>query len=193
MSVFISKLSTVSKRALHKLADNLRDGGPQAPDTLARTINGPSGDIPPDNDMANKMRKIHAFRTITTILAHIQQERPFAVSNEKRLEEDRELKISNALATLAIADHDAVAVVTKRNPENLQVIACTQLSGDENPTVAPSEPSSFPGMLNLLFTKNFRKHDDPLSRDPTIDDAMVLAGIEIEGYKKLEEYLDKSL
>src|SRR5277367_6794854 len=47
-------------------------------------------------------RNILAFRTITTIFAHIQQERPFKFSlNNSKISgaQQRELKISNALRT----------------------------------------------------------------------------------------------
>src|SRR5271156_2419203 len=82
-------------------------------------------------------RNILAFRTITTILAHIQQERPFKFSlNNSKISgaQQRELKISNAFANLAITNYDVVAVTTVQSPDELNVIACSHSdSNDESP------------------------------------------------------------
>ncbi|KAF8809713.1 hypothetical protein BYT27DRAFT_7024111, partial [Phlegmacium glaucopus] len=60
---------------------------------------------------------ILAFRTITMLLAKIQQERPLIVSNALDnntldLNAKEELRISNAFANLAVTDTAIVALAT---------------------------------------------------------------------------------
>lgn len=83
----------------------------------------------------------------------------------------KELKISNAVSTLAVADHDIVAVATKRSPDTLEVIACIRRDS-ETPSI--SDPKSA----------------IPI-RDPTIIDATIPAGLEPDDDEGLMEYLKK--
>jgi len=140
----------------------------------------PSKDIP---------RNILAFHTITKLLSQIQQERVFQVSQpEPKLQrqERLELKISNAFSTLAVIEHEVVAVVTKRTPEVLNIIACTQTSISEDPFIAPS---------HLLVTQNYhRSGAQPAihpTREPTIADARILAGIDLVDDETLKHQVDE--
>jgi hypothetical protein len=108
------------------------------------------------------------------MLAHIQQERPFKIADLKIPEEhSRELKISNALANVAVAEHDIVAVATVRSAEEVKVIACTQSSNDRS---SPSQSSSIlQRCLGFLITKNPRRDegrengDDGRQNCPVVD------------------------
>jgi hypothetical protein len=103
--------------------------------------NNPSRDsIPlPTSPLKDIPRNILAFRTITKLLSEIRQEREFQVSysEAKLLPRDcLELKLSNAFSTIAVIEHD-VAVVTKCTRKMLKVIACTQISINEDPLITP--------------------------------------------------------
>jgi hypothetical protein len=148
----------------------------------------------------SKDRKILAFRTITSILSMIQQERPFKVSNELPTnlnpQDRQELKISNAVCNLAIVDNDITAVVTKRCDESLAVIACTHLPRHESSFISSQPPLkiAMARLWELLITKNFRR-DDPKSptweKDPTIIDAKMPPGLESDDDDAINEYLEK--
>lgn len=144
-------------------------------------------------------RKILAFRTITSILAIIQQERPFKVSNELPTDmkplDRQELKISNAVCNLAIADKDIIAVVTKPGDDSLAVIACAHLPRNESSFISSQSPlkMAMARLWQLLITKNFRR-DDPKSStweiDPTIIDAKIPPGLDSDDDEALNEYLE---
>jgi len=150
----------------------------------------PSEDILP--------RNILAFRTITSILHLIQQERPFKVSDDLAMDmspmERQELKISNAVSNLAIANNDITAVVTKRCPDTLVVIACTHLSNHESSFISPQPPTAISRIFQYLFTKNFRR-DDPKSptwdKDPTIINAIIPLGLKPDDDEALKKYLEE--
>ena len=152
----------------------------------------PSKDIIP--------RKILAFRTITSILAMIQQEQPFKVSNELPMDmkpQDRqELKISNAVCNLAITDKDITTVVTKHDDNSLAVIACTHLPRNESSFISLQSPLKMvmARFWQLLITKNFHR-DDPKSStweiDPTIIDAKIPPGLESDDGEALNKYIEK--
>jgi hypothetical protein len=126
-------------------------------------------------------RDILAFRTITTILARIQQERPFKISltdSEILPAQQKELKISNALANLAVANHDVVAVATVQSPEELNVVACPRSdSVDQSPpSPSPNASSRFWNLSDwkLIFSRNPRNDDDELKDLPVVRDAEAL-------------------
>jgi hypothetical protein len=152
----------------------------------------PSKDILP--------RNILAFRTITTLLALIQQERPFKVSDESVMEMDQlerqELKISSAFSNLAVTDNDIVAVVTKSSPETLAVIVCTRLSNHESSFISPQSIPKNPlsRIWHFLVTKNFRRDDSKSTwvTDPTIFDPEIPDGFKTDDDETLKSvYLDK--
>src|SRR5277367_2334924 len=126
---------------------------------------------PQPNDIP---RNILAFRTITTMLARIQQERPFKFSlNNSKISgaQQRELKISNAFANLAVTDYDVVAVATVQSPDELNIVACSSDSSDESPP-SPS-PSGLSRCLNFFFAKNPR--NDESDDCPVVVDAKPFA------------------
>jgi hypothetical protein len=202
---------------LFKNSDNPCDDGQGVLDDTPSN-NNPSGDAdiplndPPPHNVPSDFnniplhrsllngvpRNILAFRTITTMLTQIQQNRPFKISDIVGMSdmERQELKISNAISTVAVANHDIVAVVAKRAPKKLEVTACTHAQSDsENPVTLPSlTPSIMSRTWQLLFTKNFRR-DDPKPAipilDPIIIDATIPAGLEQDDDEGLRQYLER--
>src|SRR5277367_1787639 len=128
-------------------------------------------------------RNILAFRTITTMLAHIQQERPFKIllkDSKISAEQQMELKISNALANLAVADVDVVAVATEHSQKELNIVACHHSESDDESPPSPSE-NGICRYWNLLFTKNPRREEDRgdnFRKSPAIVDAKALDGLD---------------
>ena len=110
------------------------------------------------------------------MLASIQQGRPFKFSPEDSkisTPERAELKISNALANLAIADHDIVAVATVRSAEELNVIACSHSESNDKSPLSPSPKLPSHNWWNLIFAKNPRSHD---KRDTSKNVPFILDG-----------------
>jgi hypothetical protein len=133
---------------------------------------------PQPNDIP---RNILAFRTITTILARIQQEQPFNFSlkdSEILQAQQQELNISNALANLAVADHDIVAVATVQSPEELNVVVCSHSDSIDQspPSPSPNASSRFWNLSDwkLIFSRNPRNDDDELKDLPVVRDAEAL-------------------
>jgi hypothetical protein len=151
---------------------SLKDSQAQATDRASPSPSRSNDDIP---------RNILAFRTITTMLASIQQGQPFKFSlNDSKLSaaQQQELKISNALANLAIADHEIVAVATAQRAEELSVFACSPSeSNDKSPPPKPLLAPQPDSWLKFIVSKNPRKDDKREdSKDyPLIYDAKVLA------------------
>lgn len=116
--------------------------------------------LPHDRDAPSEgiPQNILAFRTITTLLEIIQQERPFKVIDDERKLSDsdrRELKLSSAFSTVAVANHEVVAIVAKQCPGKLEVMACNYDSTNQQ-TIEPPQPSSNSTFsFAVLFTKNF--------------------------------------
>src|SRR5277367_7020634 len=128
-------------------------------------------------------RNILTFRTITTMLARIQQERPFKISlkDSKIIQEQQnELKISNALANLAVTDVDVVAVATEHSPKELNIVACHYSESDDESPPSPSK-NGLSRYWNFLFTKNPRRDEDRgdnFKKSPAIVDAKALDGLD---------------
>src|SRR5277367_1110328 len=126
---------------------------------------------PQPNDIP---RNILAFHTITTMLARIQQERPFKISlNNSKISgaQQRELKISNAFAYLAVTNYDVVAVATVQSPDELNVVACSHSDSNDESPPSPSQ-SGLSRCLNFFFAKNPR--DDESNDCPVVVDAKAL-------------------
>ena len=175
----------------------------QAQHTQGILNNNPPGDTPPSNPRTTGESKdipknILAFRTITTLLERIQQERKFKVfPPKKHPQPDRlELKISNAFSTIAVMDNEIVAIVTKRTPEVLKITACTQTPANEDPVITPTQPGLTSQIWHLLVTQNYRwdgedetiKH--PIGK-PAIDDAKTLADLRFADDDALKRWVDK--
>ena len=100
-----------------------------------------------------------AFRTITTLLARIQQQSSTSddTLHPDTEEERRELSILNALATVIVmGKNGVVAAAATRHSENgeLGVLACQQLNLNNE---ASTSTSSRPTLLHFFINKNPRK------------------------------------
>lgn len=161
----------------------------------------PPGDIPSNilfhNSSSNDVpRNILAFRTITAILAQLQPKQEFKDSESYRQPElspmDRQaVRISDALANLAITEHDVVALATERTSRNLTVLAYASTIPKEETTPNKESPKEErPFLFRFLFTKNFRRKETapiPSITYPIIVDAMKPEGM---GSLMLPEYLE---
>ena len=111
-----------------------------------------------------------AFQLITKLLRQIPQNQLFlSVDNLKDnnnwdTKDRHEVRISDAFAHLAIADHGAVAIATNHQftlegPPNLAVIACATL-----PTSGSTKPTPNVGILskmqNIMLAENPRYDDN---------------------------------
>lgn len=179
--------------------NNLNASGGSGQTGIPTNSNIPSH-ISPSKDILP--RNILAFRTISTFLGLIQQERPFKVSDsttDLSQIDRRELKISNAVATLAVADNDITAVITKRWADTLEVITSTGPTphsddDSEKPCIESKSNNIFSRVWELMVNKNYRR-DDPkppvCDRDPTIINATIPNGLEPDDDEGLKDYLDK--
>jgi hypothetical protein len=155
--------------------------------------NNPSRDTPPTVPLLTSPsqeipRNILAFRTITKLLSQIQQEREFQVlyteptlSSKDRLE----LRLSNAFSTVAVIEHEVIAVVTKPTRESLQVTACTQTSINQGPLITPLPSGALSQAWHLLVNQNYRRGE------PTISEARILAGIDFLDDEMLNLHVDE--
>jgi hypothetical protein len=119
---------------------------------------------PPPSDKASSNTipaNILAFRTITSLLSQLPRTNPLQpIDNLKDQiwdpSERQEIKISDAFAHLAVAQHDVAALVTSRGSHDgmLHLLTCTQ-----DPPVEELQPISKPtGLIekiwHLMFTRN---------------------------------------
>ena len=165
--------------------------------------NNPSRDtppsLPPTCPSEHIPRNILAFRTITKLLSQIQQEKAFQVSRlEAKLPKPHqrlELRLSNAFATIAVIEHEIVAVVTKRTPESLKVFACPQTPINDGPPITPLRSRLLSQIWHLLITQNYRRSDlQPAilsTKEPTIGDVRIVTNIDLDDDKKLKLYVDE--
>ena len=76
--------------------------------------------------------------------------------------EREELRISNSFCTVAVADHDIIAVATKTHP-GVSIFTCNH----------PTDETDFPLQVSIsqpwdfLFTKNYRR-SDPKPQNPIV-------------------------
>jgi len=144
-------------RVISQLFPKERDSLPKpSRDTTASIAqNPPLNDIP---------RNILAFRTITKLLSLIQQERAFrALQTTAKGNQRLQLKLTNALSTLAVIEHEVVAVVNNLNCGMLDLIAYVEPS-NKNPRTTPSESST--RHWKVLFSQNYRFRDPNLNSPP---------------------------
>jgi hypothetical protein len=165
--------------------------------------NNPSRDTPPTVPLLTSPsqeipRNILAFRTITKLLSQIQQEREFQVLyTEPTLpSKDRlELRLSNAFSTVAVIEHEVIAVVTKPTHESLQVTACTQTSINQGPLITPLPSGALSQAWHLLVNQNYRRGGAKTgihpTGEPTISEARILAGIDFLDDEMLNLHVDE--
>ena len=135
---------------------------------------------------------ILAFRTITMLIANIQQEKPLIFfNNEAPTDGDSDvLQLANAFANLAITNHGTIALTTRICKDELQVIACTT-HDDNNQLMHQSPPSKVSNIWNMLFSPNPRR--DGLTSDkayPTIVDTTVPSGVDPSDNVTLLRYIE---
>ena len=167
---------------LHRVSQNFNKS--DSPPEPSRDTTAGIARNPPLNGIP---KNILAFRTITKLLSLIQQERAFRAL-QPRSEDNRrlELKLINALATVAVIEHEVVAVVNNinsgtldrdsdkldrdsdkldrdsdkldRDSNKLDLLVSVEPSNDENLCILPSEPPA-PYHWRVLLSKNFRFSD----------------------------------
>jgi hypothetical protein len=190
-------------QARHTMQDIPKNGDP-SPDT-------PPGIPLPTSPPDGVPRNILAFRTITKLLSLIQQEQAFRVNRENSLADDQQLALSTAFATIAVIDHEIVAVLTKITYEEIEVVCAAQTSiGDTSIEATPIEATPIEGrsiksalMRSFAFivTKNPRKDESrkdeppiPQTGGPTIshvDDAGSVPGIDLNNNEILKVWVDE--
>jgi hypothetical protein len=146
-------------------------------------------------------RNILAFRTITKLLAKIQQEQSFQVSSKERLPlqsaERQELLLSNAFSTVANMDNDVVAVVTRHTSgQILDDATCTTENFiNEEPLITPPPSTLVSQVWHLVVTRNYCwdeiKPATILPVDPVIGDARILAEIGLVEDEALKLIVDQ--
>ena len=130
------------------------------------------------------------------MLSHIQQEQPFQVSWDKPPPADKEeLSLSTAFATIAVIDHEIVAVVTKHNCDKVEVVLSPQIP-IKDPSTNPS--SWMQRGFKFFVTRNPRLNDPPSTilptDEPTIsraDNAGILPGIYLDDNVMLKTWIDQ--
>lgn len=194
------------------------DTPPENVQTLEDTIqNDDSRDIPPsstsEEEEKDVPRNILAFRTITKMLEAIQQQRFAFEASPADLDlteaERSELRISNAFATLAVIEHEVVAVATIRRIK-LEVLVSIHTNNSNNlykslkqSGSAPPPPSN--KYLDHLCAQNFRQTRPLSAVSPTEKpvvfaakelalrdlDAKTMAAFTLEGDQAIGEYADE--
>ena len=127
----------------------------------------------------NKLDRILAFRSITSLAAIIQQHPYNHFSNpssnvteqiDQHPNKRRHLIISVAFSILAALEYEVVAVVAKMmRGEEMQVIVCSNLSSDKERPFLQMLWDTIKGIPRFLFTENHRPSDkDKKNLYPTI-------------------------
>jgi hypothetical protein len=204
MASFRRRLVTGLQRALSKDNEDVQNAELQQgtldpslnPSATTSHIPHKSSSVSPDSrgtvSQSNDIPKnILAFRLITKMLQWIPQTNPFVSTdnlgddNNWMSSDRQEVRISDAFAHLAIAEHGCVAIATNRQirhssesepdltlkePKNLGIIACATPSGitsSEGSMKATPNIGFFDKMWNIMLTKNAR-NDDPICLQPLI-------------------------
>lgn len=124
---------------------------PPSSNDSSNTSYDPSSDDIPKN--------ILAFRSITMLLDYVRERRYNALEDEHQLSHDerRELRICTAFSTIAVINHEVVAVVASRHHGKLEVMVCANISDDQNQQlIQPQAPGKLQSLLQYLFTQNYR-------------------------------------
>lgn len=153
-------------------------------------------------------RKILAFRTNTYLISRMREKQEHQLPEDTQSQPSKGdrliLKVANAFATVAVIQHEIIAVVTNRSDkETLKVIVSSHPSHEDiyvHPSLAPPPPKvpNFKRSLNLKFLQfavasNTRKDErvslDP--REPVITDVEILAGLQLENDKAIQAYAEE--
>ncbi|KJA15035.1 hypothetical protein HYPSUDRAFT_59042 [Hypholoma sublateritium FD-334 SS-4] len=137
-------------------------------------------------------RQILAFRTITLLLSQLQKNQnlpyePYKMSPQ----ESREAKIADAFAHVATAQHDVIAISTRRTPSDLNVVAITEnQDGTSTPDIPPAKLTPIFG--RFCFTKNsWSREPDPAMRNSSAFPRIVAVTPIVLGSQTLEAYLEE--
>ena len=102
----------------------------------------------------------------------------------------QEVRILDALAHLAIIDHEVVALATERTSEKMTVLACASV-----PEVPPEKPPQTEGymdqIISFLMMKNPRADDPPTDPVVTYPNIISASPPEDMGSRTLRDYLQK--
>jgi len=183
------------------LAGNLGFGGNSSiPPTHTDTpTDNPANNAP--NSPHGLPKNILAFRTITTLLARIQQENPLAqtyteLDNLAVVDSDKEtLRISTAFANLAVTKNSIVAVATHLSAKDLQVVVCANFDDDNEHLLNRTTSSKIDtgGFWRFLISANPRRDDPPSDiQHPTIVDTKIPSHVDPEDDKTLINYIKET-
>ena len=198
---FTQRLRRVGSQLLNwKLEDKLAAANiakdPKTPtDSGSHPPNPPlSYPIKPSRDPVPK-NKILAFRSITKMLSLAQSNRLQQIPAESnpRLSESEQLELSicSAFATVAVVEHEVVAVITnRRGKETLKVIVSfhsDRISSAKSLVTSPTKIKTKNLHLQFLAESNARReaaHDSP----PTIDPAEIPPGCDSKDDTEIRQY-----
>lgn len=145
-------------------------------------------------------RYILAFRTISLLLSQLQNRAtPTYVPRSLSQEEEKEVKIGDAFAHLAVTKHDIVAIATQRSRTMIEVTAVsegTSEGGEEtsNPDTTSEQVQGYrilDRVYQFFFTKNpqFKERDvGMINKQPF--PAIVTTTPILLGDQTIEAYLD---
>jgi hypothetical protein len=111
-----------------------------------------------------------------------------------------ELRLSNAFSTIAVIEHEIVAVVTRRTPQVLEVVACSTTSAkEESPKdVPPVSQEKFGWQLTVTFNPRRPNRGKPSPiptasdiKEPTIRDTGNDVDPELLDDHKLRTHVDE--
>ncbi|KAF8804067.1 hypothetical protein BYT27DRAFT_7194791 [Phlegmacium glaucopus] len=97
-------------------------------------------------------RNILAFRTITTILAQLEPKQKVENSYHELSGNERlEVKVSDALAHLAVVEHEIVALATERTHTKISVLVCASTPPHKDgPSAEPPVPTKYPTIIHAM-------------------------------------------
>lgn len=165
-----------------------------------------SGSVPPGKTVSQPNasvlpKNLLAFRLITKMLQRIPQTQPFVSmdnlgdNNNWKTEDRQEVKISDAFAHLAVAEHGTVAIATNRysshrtleGPPNLSIIACATLpSVSEGSMKTTPKVSILDKVWNIMVAKNAR-YNEPVCLFPTIITPVEPSGF--SNFRSMNDYM----
>jgi hypothetical protein len=179
-----SALRGTSMKTIKGAVSGVKNLKPWRDDTLSQKSG--SSQKPPATP-----RNILAFRTITTLLRFIQQDKQLKMTHpDSQTSNDRyQLSILNALATVAVIDHEIIAISSMNtSPSGLELVASTTQS--EVPAQHSGIWDKFP-WPNFLLTHNSEfskpKRNTPTGY-PTLDE-LVKPDFIGESDEELRQYL----
>ena len=170
--------------------DTVTSGGKVPVAKNASTTTNPPDKIP---------ENILAFRTITTLLGKIQQEKPLTYSNLNESDilgsdTKEELRITTAFANVANTHIEVIAIATNLLVDKVEVIACTNRDIN-NELIDHSPPSNLKisGILKYMFSSNPRRDDDGghTGELPYIADTVAPPGVIHDDPETMKNYIEK--